>query len=287
MFHIDDIVRKVLVAIYKNEFLSKELYLKGGQALRVAQNLRERLSADSDFSVEGKIKEEDRFFGSLKESIKNELHSDGLYLIDFAFTRKPKIKSDGVPDFWQGWAVEFKMIERSGINLSPERQSASAIVPEGSPSSKITIDISEMEYCGGFEIIKVESVDVRVYSKPLLAMEKLRAICQSHPDYKLKSNNNSRARDFYDIEQIFSKVINEGSHEEFLEQCKEHLPKVFEAKQVPLYLIERILTDDEFLEVQMKGWEEVRATVGNLDQDFSFYLQNLKSMMSRLKKRDR
>ena len=65
-----------------------------------------------------------------------------------------------------------------------------------------------MEYCGSFETIKIKSIKVKVYSKPLLVLEKLRAICQSHPNYKYRNTQSNRARDFYDIEQIYIKILN-------------------------------------------------------------------------------
>ncbi len=283
---IDDVVLKVLVAIYSNEILSEKLYLKGGQALRLTQNLRNRLSKDSDFSISEKIEDEQTFFTLFKEAIVNEFHSDGLFVIDFKFTRKPKVKPEGTPDFWGGWAIEFKIIDKTQITLSKERQSATAITPEGSESNRISIDISEMEYCESFEKIKIKSVEVRVYSQVLLVLEKLRAICQSHPSYKYRSKKSNRARDFYDIEQIYSKVLEKGKQEYFLDECQKHFKKVFDAKEVPLEILDKVLTESEFLEIQKIGWQEVRSTVRNLKQDFEYYLQTLKDIVKEIKNRE-
>jgi len=75
MIHIDRVIEKCLTAIYSNDILNEELYLKGGQALRLAYNLRSRFSRDADFSTPSKIEEQDLFFNHLKESLESEFLS--------------------------------------------------------------------------------------------------------------------------------------------------------------------------------------------------------------------
>ena len=282
MISAEEVIWKILVAIYSHNVLSEKMYLKGGQALRFVHGLKSRLSRDSDFSFPQKIEEEDIFFNYLESAIKTEFLKNKLYIIDFKPTRKPKIKPKGSPDFWAGWAIEFKLITKEQRNLSKIRQSASAIVPEGFLTNKIPIDISEMEYCGSFETIKIRSIDIKVYSKPLLVLEKIRAICQSHPDYKYRNTHSNRARDFYDIEQIYTQVLNEGKMENFFKELSKHIVKVFEAKDVPLSLINSCLNSNEFLKLQEIGWLEVQSTVKNLNQNFSYYVQTIKSLVEKI-----
>ena len=283
MISAEEVIWKILVAIYSHNVLSEKMYLKGGQALRFVHGLKSRLSRDSDFSFPQKIEEEDIFFNYLKSVIEKEFLKNKLYVIDFKPTRKPKIKPTGSPDFWAGWAIEFKLITREQLSLSKIRQSASAIVPEGFLTNKIPIDISEMEYCGSFETIKVKSVDIKVYSKPLLVLEKIRAICQSHPDYKYRNTHINRARDFYDIEQIYTQVLNEGKMDDFFKELSTHIIKVFKAKGVPLSLVNSCLNDDEFLKSQEIGWQEVQSTVKDLNQSFSYYVQTVKRLVEKIK----
>ena len=159
MISAEEVIWKILVAIYSHDVLSENMYLKGGQALRFVHGLKSRLSRDSDFSFPDKIEPRKTvFFNYLKSAIKKEFLKNKLYIIDFKPTRKPKIKHTGSPDFWTGWAIEFKLITKEQLNLSKARQSASAIVPEGFLTNKIPIDISEMEYCGSFETIKIKSI---------------------------------------------------------------------------------------------------------------------------------
>ena len=140
-----------------------------------------------------------------------------------------------------------------------------------------------MEYCESFETIKIKSVEIKVYSKPLLVLEKLRAICQSHPDYKYRITQSNRARDFYDIEQIYTKVLNEGKIDNFFKELSKHIVKVFEAKNVPLSLIDSCLNNDDFLKSQEIGWEEVKSTVKGLNQNFSYYVQTIKDLVKKIK----
>ena len=283
MISAEEVIWKILVAIYSHKVLSEKMYLKGGQALRFVHGLKSRLSRDSDFSFPQKIEEEDVFFDYLESAIKKEFLKNRLYIIDFKFTRKPKIKTKGFPDFWTGWAIEFKIITKEQRKLSKTRKSAVAIVPEGFLTNRIPIDISEMEYCGSFEKIKLKSIEIKVYSKPLLVLEKIRAICQSHPDYKYKTTYSNRARDFYDIEQIYMQVLNEGKVSNFFDELSKHIVKVFEAKSVPLSLINTCLNSDEFLKSQEIGWQEVQATVKDLNESFSYYVQTVKSIVEKIK----
>ena len=282
MIAAEEVVWKILIAIYSHDVLSEKMYLKGGQALRLIHGLKSRLSRDSDFSFSDKIDKEKIFFKYLESAIREEFLKSRLYVIDFKPTRKPKIKKTEAPDFWGGWAVEFKLITKEQLSLSEARRSSSAIVPEGFLTNKIPIDISEMEYCESFETIKVRSVEVKVYSKPLLVLEKLRAICQSHPGYKYRITQSNRARDFYDIEQIYTKVLNEGEINNFFKELSKHIVKVFEAKNVPLSLIDSCLNNDDFLKSQEIGWEEVKSTVKGLNQNFSYYVQTIKDIVKKM-----
>ena len=177
---------------------------------------------------------------------------------------------------------EFKLITKEQLNLSEARRSSYAVIPEGFLTNKIPIDISEMEYCESFEKIKIKSVEIKVYSKPLLVLEKLRAICQSHPDYKYRSIQSNRARDFYDIEQIYTKVLNEGNINRFFKELSKHIVNVFEAKDVPLSLIDSCLNKDDFLTSQEIGWQEVKSTVKGLNQNFSYYVQTIKDIVKKI-----
>jgi predicted nucleotidyltransferase component of viral defense system len=180
---IEEIVRVCLMAIFKNDLFNETLYLKGGQAIRLKENIKTRFSADIDFSIEDHIEDPDDFESKLSHVLSEDFYEHDLDLFDFEMTKRPKVKADGIPDFWSGWQISFKLIQVEKKNYEIEKKRREAIVPKGAPSSKIVFDISEYEYCESIEKMTVDSIEVKTYSRVLLVLEKLRAICQQHPDY--------------------------------------------------------------------------------------------------------
>jgi predicted nucleotidyltransferase component of viral defense system len=280
---IDYVIETTLIAIYSKDVLSEKIYLKGGQALRIKEQLTNRFSADIDFSYPDKIENEDVFFHLLENAIKEEFFQNNLCLFDFKATKRPKRKSDGAPDFWSGWAIEFKLIEEQKRNLEIEQRRREALIPDGTASSKITIDISEYEYCNSVEKVTVKGVDINVYSRTLLLVEKIRAICQQHPKYPHKAPD-QRGRDYYDIERLWSKVLQSGDPEAFLNDCAKHIQPVFDAKEVDLDFLEKIF-EKEFVDLQRLGWKAVKDTVAGDLQSFDYYNETLATLITDIKKR--
>ena len=48
---IEEVITETIIAIYRDPLLSTRLYLKGGSAMRLFDNLTSRLSIDADFSI--------------------------------------------------------------------------------------------------------------------------------------------------------------------------------------------------------------------------------------------
>ena len=46
MITAEEVIWKILIAIYSHDVLSEKMYLKGGQALRFVHGLKSRLSRD-------------------------------------------------------------------------------------------------------------------------------------------------------------------------------------------------------------------------------------------------
>jgi predicted nucleotidyltransferase component of viral defense system len=279
---VDQIISICLTAIYRNDLFNDKLYLKGGQAIRLKENIKTRFSADIDFSIEEKIEDPINFEDRLSQILSEEFDANNLNMFDFLMTRKPNIREEGLPDFWGGWQITFKLIQNSKKNLELDKKRREAIVPFKANSSKIEFDISEYEYCDSTETIKVGSVNVRTYSRVLLVAEKIRAICQQHPEYSYKGSGN-RARDYYDIERLWNKVLLEKKVTPFLAECKKHLPGVFKAKEVELNLLEKIFSPS-FVEIQESGWQGVKTTVTGPLQSFDYYNATLKDIVSKIRK---
>lgn len=279
---IEEVVETVVEALFSNEVLSPALYLKGGQALRLKEEISSRFSADIDFSTPDRIEPVEIFFEAMRSSLRGAFEKKQLYMFDFKFSKRPKNRDDGVPDFWAGWAVEFKLIELTKKNQFAVELSRSAIVPLGTNSPKIAIDISEHEFCGSHEEFKLGDTRVKVYSRALLILEKIRALCQQHPDYPFKSTD-QRSRDYYDIERIWSKALAEDSHVKLIQECRRFIHQVFKAKDVSLELLDKIF-DRGFIELQKQGWSTVQATVEGSLQEFEYYIESLRSLIAEIKK---
>jgi hypothetical protein len=161
---IDFVIATVLAAIYKEDILNEALYLKGGQAIRLKEDIQERFSADVDFSLEEDIKDPTNFFDRLMQNaLRAEFDAHGYYLFDFKHSRRPEIKKDSTPDFWGGWAAEFKLIGSNKKHLTIDKLRREALLPKEASSTKIELDFSEYEYCQGSEKIKINSSTINVY----------------------------------------------------------------------------------------------------------------------------
>jgi len=269
---IEEVITQTILAVYSTPSLSKILFLKGGSALRLFENLTSRLSLDTDFSVRTDIENEKIFFQDLKSSVISGFHSNKLDIIDFKWERKPNKIRKGFPDWWGGWLCEFKLVSIKHRGKVAETKRRNALIPDGANSSKVTVDISKHEYCGRKRIKTIKGVKIFGYSRELLVVEKIRAICQQHPKYLYKSNKD-RARDFYDIYKLTA-----NKDDDFTERCSSQIAKVFKAKEVPLDILES-LWEDKFIDKQRPGFDGVKDTVIGEIEDFDFYVEHLRFLV--------
>jgi len=91
----------------------------------------------------------------------------------------------------------------------------------------------------------------------MIVLEKIRAICQQHPEYRsiVKSHpSGARARDFFDIHTIMQTFPIDFNKE----TTKELLKASFESKKVPLSLIHKVVSQREF---HSEDYPSLRDTV--------------------------
>lgn len=272
---IEDVIDESVLAVFSDPVLARRLVLKGGSALRLLDHERNRLSIDADFSMRGALAAEADCFSRIERALRRRFRPLGYEVLDFRYTQRPQKRKPELPDWWKGWLCEFKLLALKFRGMSLEAKRRNALVPEGSNSCVIDIDISECEYCGAERKKTIRGVVVRGYTRELLAMEKLRAICQQHPDYRFRSSKN-RARDFYDIHALCGQM-----DDVFLRRCRKHLPAVFSAKEVPLSLL-KSLWDEEFLSIQRSGFLQVADSTKGVVQDFDVYLEQLRYLVMQI-----
>ncbi len=279
--NIDEIIRETTIGIFSTQVARDNVVLKGGTGLRLGEGITNRISLDIDLSAQGSILDPESFFQEITKGLENRFDRLKLDVIDSRFSRRPKSRKNSENERWGGWNYTFKLSDQSHRGELPEKRIRQALVPNGSPSQKIEIQISEYEYCAVIDIILLDGVEIYVYSPVLQVLEKIRAICQQHPDYK-RSLNKNRARDYYDIYSIVSIHRREKN---FFSKLAEHFEPVFQAKEVPLeLLIEGSLFDSDFTSGQELGFAAVRGSVLGDTEDFSFYVEQLKLLVASILK---
>jgi hypothetical protein len=110
----------------------------------------------------------------------------------------------------------------------------------------------------------------------LIAIEKLRAICQQMPEYAFRGHKKPRGRDFYDIFTIVSESAVDLASTENIEIIRH----VFAAKSVSLLLLQLIPGQREF---HRPDWPNVQNSVSGDLQDFDFYFDFVLDQAERLK----
>lgn len=270
--NIEEVITETILALYQSRDLASCLFLKGGSALRIFDNQMSRLSIDADFSIESELDDPARFFDTIKTCVERRFERYQLDVIDFKSKKKPKTSPVNRPVWWGGWACEFKLVDQKHRDKTHRTKQRNAWVPDGANSPKITLDISEHEYCGARRTRTIDGVKIMGYSRELLVLEKLRAICQQHPDYEFRLSKN-RSRDFYDIYELASDM-----DEAFVKKCSHHLAKVFAAKEVPLTIL-KALWNEEFVDEQRRGFDQVKDTVRGRIYDFDVYVEHIRFLI--------
>lgn len=266
----------ILSSLCGDDLLFQTLVLKGGNALSLVYGITERTSLDIDFSMQSDFDDPGTIERTIHACLRETFADKGYHLFDFLFSPRPK---ETEAKWWGGYLVEFKLIsvtraeELSNDTAAMQRQ---AITTDDTNQNRIyRIEISKYENIDPFETRTVNQTPIRVYSPVLLAVEKLRAIVQQHPEYPLipSSRKRSRSRDFFDIHAICDRfAIDLGSHLDLVKI-------VFDAKRVPLDLLSRLR---ELHALHQAGWADVEASVSREIEPFDFYFAFVKEAADRL-----
>ena len=261
-------------ALVSDDMLMNKLILKGGNALDLIHKIAERASFDLDFSLEGSF--DDTRLPELEEKVGTLLTStfreQGYHVFDVSLRKRPSQTQPDLDSFWGGYKIEFKLIslKRYEELKSDTDQVLREAIPVGqNNSTKLRIEISRFEHCPTVEHSNVGGFMVRVYSPVLIAIEKLRAICQQMKEYSeivRSSKASPRARDFFDIYTVVTtcKV-------DLLSQAnKDLLCAVFEAKRVPLAFLTKVR---EYRDYHSEDFVAVKDTIKPSVKlhDFDFY----------------
>ena len=272
---LEEIKRRVIIAMFSDDWLLERLVLKGGNALDLIHRISTRASRDLDFSIQGDFANEEleEIKNRVEASLKQTLGESELEIFDITMKEVPEGLTADLSDFWGGYCVEFKVIERQKFqahrgDLNAIRRYALNFGEGG--STKFSIDISKYEFVEGKEAHELSGYRIFVYSPAMMVCEKLRAICQQMAEYgpvvKRNRPGGARARDFVDIHTLVtcrSLAMTSKDNQVLLRH-------IFVAKRVPLELLNRIANYREF---HAENFVAVKDTVkpGLELQSFDFY----------------
>lgn len=286
---VNKIKRIALIALASDDELVETLVLKGGNAIDLAykpnKNTTSRASYDLDYSIdEGDFSEDEISISKRIEAtlIQTFLESDYV-VIDYKFLNKPKKIHEEVSDFWGGYKVEFKIIEKKTFdehkgNIDKLRMGAVAVNPDNSPVFEL--EFSKFEHVGKKVAIDVDGYKIYVYSPEMIVFEKLRAICQQIPEYKeviTSFTPRARARDFYDIHLIMEMHEIDPKTVENIDLIQ----NIFKAKKVPTHFINEIRNNKA---IHADNWQSVIDTISpyeklqSFDYYFDFVLQSFEGI---------
>jgi predicted nucleotidyltransferase component of viral defense system len=269
----------VISALFSDEFLFNTLVLKGGNALDIVYRISSRSSVDIDLSIEEDFTDLDSVSDRILECLKSKFDSLGYVVFDFEFVKKPSTPRIGRELTWGGYQINFKLISKSKFeknenNIEVLRRTADTIGPAQKRNFKI--DISKFEFCETKIEAELNHQPIYVYSLPMIAIEKLRAICQQMPSYKHGSHSRGRARDFLDIHT----VVNSGLARIATAENVGLLLRIFAAKEVPVELLDEIA---DFREFHRPDWDAVVQTTSEQLEEFDFYFDSVLDLVRALK----
>lgn len=263
----DDIRRLTITALFSDDLLFEQLVLKGGNAMTLVHCISSRSSLDLDFSLEKDFKDLKEIHSRMERALVTRFAPFDLIPFDVRLEPKPST-DDEIHSWWGGYRLEFKLVDeerfhRLRTNLEKLRRESAVIGPN--QLRTFSVDLSKWEYTASKAQTQFDSHMIYVYTPAMIAIEKLRAICQQMIDYEpIGRTRTRRARDFYDIHTIVTKTDFRFDRDGTTELLRE----IFAAKEVSLELLGKIRDQREF---HRGDWPSVQSTTTGELQDFDFY----------------
>jgi predicted nucleotidyltransferase component of viral defense system len=275
---LEEVRRRILIAMVSDDQLMNTLVLKGGNALTLVHEVGKRASLDMDFSIATQFPDLADARARVFRGLRREFAVAGYILIDEDFVPKPSQPGEDQPEWWGGYFVEFKLVEQEIYDshkhdVDALRRRAAVLGP--GQRRKYTIDISKNEYCASKVRKTIDDYTIYVYSLEMIAIEKLRAICQQMPLYTITRSKTPRARDFYDIYEI---TRHAGVDLE-TPANRELFVHIFRAKQVPLELLGEIHKHRDY---HAPDWPAVEASISGAHRSFDQYFDHVLALVSGL-----
>jgi len=274
-----EIRRRVIVALFSDDYLQERLALKGGNALSLVYNISPRTSFDLDFSLPDDFSSPEEACKRMSAALERHFAAQGYAVFDVRLQPKPRLKTEDERPWWGGYQLTFKLIQaekQRALMNRLDKMSIEAHVVGPAQERRVTVDFSKHEYTTGKIERELDHSVIYVYSPEMIVLEKLRALCQQMPDYLL-TNPRGRAQDFYDIHRAVTTVSIDLSTNE----NRKLLRHIFRAKQVPLVLLRQM---DQQREVHRPDWQSVEVSIKGPEtlQGYDFYFDFVLDQIRRL-----
>lgn len=263
--------RLAITALCSDDVLFDQLVLKGGNAMSLVHGISSRASIDLDFSLEQDFVDLKDVHRRISQALIKRFAPFGLVPLDVKLFAKPSKPGEDVSPHWGGYKLMFKLIDEERYRVldekALERVRREALVVGPGQLKVFEVDFSKWEYTGGKTKAELDDYTIYVYSPAMIAVEKLRAICQQMEDYHLLGRaKRPRAKDFYDIYIIVKKTGFCFENPDSLELTR----LIFAAKDVPLTLLGKIKDQREY---HRDDWPSVRDAVPDTLEEFDHYFE--------------
>ena len=283
---LENIKRIAIISLFSDDYLMDIFALKGGSAINIGYELHYRESIDIDISMKEDFPK--AAFSLIKTRLENIFKitflENNYIIFDFKFFPNPSIER--AENFWGGYIIEFKIIEKDyydNFKYNPEDLRKRSIVIGHNHKKIFRIDISKNEYFTDIKEVDLEGFTIYIYGPLMIVYEKLRAICQQMDAYQkiIKTTKTPRARDFFDIYILLEKLTPPIKRFSSLENSK-LLKSCFEIKKVPINLLSEIASQREF---HRDDFIAVQSTVSSSTKlkNYDFYFDYVVSRVQELK----
>ena len=266
--NFEDVRRLTVTALFSDDTLFEQIVLKGGNAMSLVHRISARTSLDLDFSLESDFEHVADVQGRMERALADRFAPYGLVPFDLMLFPKPSNADEERHPRWGGYRLEFKLVDEQRFqslrsNLEKLRREASVVGPK--QLRVFTVDFSKWEYTAGKVRFDLDAYTIYVYTPAMIAVEKVRAICQQMVEYAPTGRTrHPRARDFYDIHSVATKTeFRFGTRE-----TAELVRAVFAAKEVPLFLLSKIRNQREF---HRPDWPSVKTATSEKLEEFDYY----------------
>lgn len=276
---LEEIRRVVIIALFSDDVLMEKFVLKGGNALNIIHNIGTRSSVDIDLSMPDDFDDLEDVRQRIFRGLRDRFGAKGFVVFDESFGPRPFQARPGQSPRWGGYSVEFKIVSREIYEAHKHDLPAlqrNSLITGPANKRKFKVDISKFEFCGQKEERELDSFTIYVYTLPMQAIEKLRAICQQMDEYEQRIHPTPRARDFYDIHTIVTAADMHFTSPENIDLLK----SIFAAKEVPLSLLSKIGETRDF---HFTDWPAVMQTVSGDLKPFEFYFDFVVQIVKKLK----